>query len=297
MAASLLAQLSDEFSSLAVGGADRVVQVAPPQGRPATGTVFGADLVLTAGHTGGPENGWEVRNGSGGGKTAQYLGGDPATGLSVLRVPGVGVKPLEPAADARVGELVLSLGRTWSGALAVGAGVVSVIGGPLRTGRGRSVDRVLRADVRVHPLGAGGPLLDASGRAAGIATGAYMRGGPLFIPAAIAWRTAETIVAHGGVPRGYLGISAQPVRLPASQRGNRREDFGLLVVGVADDSPAARADVMVGDLLVAFDGRAVAEHEALLSLLTSDRVGTTAALDIIRGGEPRTVQLTVGART
>lgn len=293
---SLLGTLSEELSSLAAGAGDRVVQVGAGRGRPATGTVFAPDLVLTASHGIEPGGGWEVRDAAGAARSGEHLGADPATGLAVLRVPGLDAKPLEPSRDVRVGQIAMALGRTWSGALAVSAGLISVIGGPLRTGRGRSVEQVVRADVRVHPLGAGGPLIDAAGRFVGIATGAFMRGTPLFIPSDIARRTGESIVEHGGVRRGYLGVSAQPVRLPAGQRPDSAQELGLLVVAVADDSPARRAGVLIGDVLVGFDGQPVAEHDALLSLLTADRVGKACALQVIRGGELRIVEVTVGTR-
>lgn len=293
---TLLSQLSEEFSSLVGDASTRVVQVGATRGRPATGTLFAAERVLAPAHAIDHEREVKVRDASGTVLTAQHLGADATTDLAVLHVPGLGGDPLRPATEARLGQLAMSLGRSWSAALVASAGIVSVIGGPLRTARGRSLEQVLRADVRVHPLGAGGPLVDSAGAVLGIATGGFMRGLPLFIPAAIAWRTGESIVAHGGVKRGYLGLSAQPVRLPEALGAERRQQVGLLVFGVADASPAAGAGVLMGDVVVGFDGQAIEDHDGLLALLNGERVGKSLPLEIIRAGQLRTVNVTVGER-
>jgi S1-C subfamily serine protease len=217
---------------------------------------------------------------------------DPATDLAVLRVPGLSAPALPPAPTVRVGSLAVSLGRTWSGALAASVGTVSVVGGPLRTGRGPAIEEVVRADVRVHPLGAGGSLVNANGAALGVATGAALRGLPLFIPGAIAWRVAEALAAQGRIRRGYLGIGAQPVRIPDAQRSGTMPDTGLLVVGVANDSPAART-LLVGDVVVGFDGAPVRHHDHLLARLTGDRVGKTLPIDVIRAGTLKTLSIEV----
>jgi serine protease DegQ len=288
-AGSLLEQFSDQLVSLADGAAASVVQVGGRHARPTTGTVFAPERILVAGHSVVSEGGVEVRAASGETRPAEYAGADPATGLAVLRAPGLTCPALAAGGDARVGQLVLSLGRTWSGALAASAGIVSVVGGPLRTGRRRAIEQVVRADVRVHPLGAGGPLVDAGGRGTGIATGAMLRGLPLFVPAAIAWKIGESIAAHGSPRRGYLGIGAQPVRLPETLRAGRSQEAALIVVGTAAGSPAEQAGILLGDLVVAFDGQPIEDHDALLSLLTADRVGKAIAMEIIRGGDARTL--------
>jgi S1-C subfamily serine protease len=145
----------------------------------------------------------------------------------------------------------------------------------------------------VHPMGAGGPLLDAAGTVLGIATGETIRGLPLFIPGTISWRVADALAAQGRIKRGFLGISAQPVRIPDAQKTGRTQEFGLLVIGVASDSAAART-LLVGDLVVGFDGQVVSHHDDLLTLLTGDRVGKTVPVEVIRGGELKTLQVEVG---
>lgn len=293
----LLTQLSDQLASLVEAAAPGVVQVSGRHGRPATGTVFRKGRVLVPAHAVGRDNELKIGDGEGNLTAAEYLGADPATDLAVLRSEAWTLPAIDrSSAPPRVGQLAVAFGRTWSAALVASAGIVSAIGGPLRTGRGRSVEQVLRADVRVHPFGAGGPLVDASGRALGIATGAFMRGLPLFVPASIAWRVGEAIEAHGGVKRGYLGISAQPVQLGERQRAGRAQGVGLLVIAVAADSPAEQGGLLVGDILVGFDGQPIEDHEVLLSLLSGDRVGKLLPLEILRAGALQAVQVTVGSR-
>jgi S1-C subfamily serine protease len=295
-APTFLEPFSDQLVSVADAAAPRVVHVGGRHLRPATGTVFAPERILVAAHSVDSDSGLVVRDPSGESRPADYVGADPATDLAVLRVPGLAVAPFETAAEPRVGQLVLALGRTWSGALAASVGIVGVVGGPLRTGRGRAIEQVVRADVRVHPLGAGGPLVGVDGRAVAIATGASLRGMPLFVPAAIAWRVGESVSTHGSTRRGYLGVSARPVPLPERLRAGRAQEGGLLVIGTASGSPAEQAGLLLGDVLVGFDGQAVEDHDALLSLLTGERVGKTLGVEIIRGGELRSLQVTVATR-
>jgi S1-C subfamily serine protease len=138
--------------------------------------------------------------------------------------------------------------------------------------------------------------VDAGGRAVAIATGAALLGMPLFVPASIAWKLGNAIAEHGSPRHGYLGISAQPARLPESLRGGSRQETGLIVVGTAAGSPAEQAGLLLGDVVVAFDGQPIEDHESLLSLLSADRAGKAVAIDIIRGGEARKLTVTVGER-
>jgi S1-C subfamily serine protease len=288
----LLGDFSNQLAALVDRASASVVQVRGRHARPSTGTVFAPERVVMVAHALDHRNGLTVRAGDGVPLPAELAGIDPATDLAVLRVPGLAAPAAPPAPAVRVGSLAVSLGRTWSGAVAASAGIVSVVGGPLRTGRGPAIEEVVRADVRVHPLGAGGPLVDAAGAALGVATGATLRGLPLFIPGAIAWRVAGALDAQGRIKRGYLGISAQPVHIPDAQRSGTAQDTGLLVVGVAGDSPAART-LLVGDVVVGFDGEAVRHHDDLVARLTGDRVGKTVPIQVIRGGEVRTLSIEV----
>src|SRR3954468_13710781 len=294
---------SDLLTSFSNGLADAVAIAAPSvvqvQGRrrPASGIVYADNVVVTMVRTLGREDSLHVRRHDGQTLDAELAGWDPTTSLAVLRVPGLGLAPIAPAtAPARVGHLALAVARSWSNNITASAGLVAVIGGPLPTGRRRAIDQVIRTTAPMHDGFAGGAFLDTSGGLIGIATAAAIRGTGVVIPAAIAWKTASTLLEHGSLKRGYLGLAGQPVALPESQRGADGRDHALLVVGVTSGAPAAAAGVLVGDVLLAFDGHPVEGPEQLLDLLLGDRVGKPVTLDLLRGGSSTQVTVTVGER-
>ena len=148
----------------------------------------------------------------------------------------------------------------------------------------------------MHDGFAGGAFLDATGQLIGVATAAAIRGLGVVIPAPIAWKTAATLREHGGVKRGYLGIAGQPAALSKQQQAAHGRVDGLLVVGITAGSPAGDAGVLVGDVLVDFDGHAIHSPEDLLDLLLGDRVGRTVPMRLIRGGALVDATVSVGER-
>jgi S1-C subfamily serine protease len=236
-----------------------------------------------------------VRRPDGETRGAQLAGWDPATNLAVLRVADLQLPPIAAApSPVRPGHLAIALARSWSNALTVSAGVVSVIGGPLRTGRNRGIEQIIRTTAPMHDGFSGGAFVEAGGGLAGVTTAARIRGLGVVIPAGIAWATAASLLEHGQIRRGYLGIAAQPVSVPAA--GDTGERTALLVVNVAAGSPAAAAGVIVGDVLLQFDSHPLESPEGLLDLLTGERVGQEALLKILRGGRPEDVRVVVGER-
>jgi len=296
MTNDLLNNLSNQLADAVAAAAPSVVQV---QGRrrPASGLVYASNVVLTTARALGREDGIHVRRHDGVTLDAELAGWDPTTSLAVLRVAGLDTPAIAPAAEpARVGHLALAVARSWSNAVTASAGLVSVIGGPLPTGRRRAIDEVIRTTAPMHDGFAGGAFLDTSGALIGIATAAAIRGLGVVIPAAIAWKTAATVLEHGSLKRGYLGIAGQAVTLPRNQRGADGREHALLVVGVTAESPAAAAGILVGDVLLEFDGHAVSSPEDLLDLLAGDRVGRKVSLHVRRGSDVADVAVTVGER-
>lgn len=295
MNSTSLVSFSDALADAVAAAAPSVVQVQGGR-RPASGLVFGDEVVLTMVRTLGREDGLHVRRDDGATLDAELAGWDPTTSLAVLRVPGLGATALGPAADsARVGQLTLAVGRSLSNVASASLGIVSVVGGPLRTGRRRAIDRVIRTTAPMHDGFSGGAVLDARGALLGVATSTEIRGTTVVIPASIAWATAATVLEHGRLRRGYLGIAGQPVRLPDHQASGGRSS-ALLVVGVTDGSPAASAGVLVGDVLTDLDGEAIESPEDLLDRLVGDRVGRQVTVRVLRGGVARELPVTVGER-
>src|SRR5205807_4780414 len=198
--------------------------------QPASGLVYAQDLVLTADHVLEREEDLTIQTHDARTLPAQFVGRDPATDLAVLRVADLKLDAAASATEAaRVGQLVLAVGRSSSEGPMASAGIVSAIGGPLRTGRGATLERYIRTDATPYPGFSGGPLIDTQGTVLGITTTGLVSGVALAIPTTIALNIAEILAQQGYVKRGYLGISSQQVQIAASQRAGRTQERGLLI--------------------------------------------------------------------
>jgi serine protease Do len=291
----MLTELSTQMADAVAAVASSVVQVHGRR-RPASGLVYADGVVVTTIHALGREDGLRVRRHDGQVFDGELGGWDPTTNLAVLRVAGLDTPAIVPAtAPARVGHLALAIARSWSNAVTASAGIVSVIGGPLRTGRHRAIDQVIRTTAPMHDGFAGGAFVDTAGGLLGIATAAAIRGLGVIIPTAIVWKTVATVVQHGRIRRGYLGIAGQPVTLPDVQRGEGRAE-ALLIVGVTEGSPAAAAGLLVGDVLVALDAKPVESPQDLMDRLLETQIGRPASLRVLRGGAVVDIPVTVGER-
>lgn len=297
MTTNALTVFSDQVADIVAAAAPSVVQV-HGQRRPASGLVYGTDVVVTTMRALGGEDGLRVRRHDGQVLEAELAGWDPATSLAVLRVGGLDAPAVATGADVpRVGHVAIAVARSWSNAVTASAGIVAVIGGPLPTGRRRSIAEVIRTTAPMHEGFAGGALLSATGQLLGVATASAIRGLGVVVPAAIAWKTAATVLEHGNPKRGYLGLAGQQVTLPANQRGLTGRERAVLVVGVSEGSPAERAGVLVGDALVDVDGRTIESPDDLLDVLAADTIGRIVTLGVLRGGAPAQVAVTVGERS
>jgi serine protease Do len=288
--------LSTELANLTAAAAGAVVQAHGAR-RPASGVVHGPDTIVTTAHAIGREDGLRVRRHDGEAFDADLAGWDPASGIAVLRAPrALDVQPPSIAdVEPRAGHMVVAIARSWSNAVTATTGTVAVVGGPLRTGRRRELLRVIRVTAPMHDGFAGGGVFDSAGRLVGIATAASIRGFGVVIPAAIVWAAAGQVLTSGTPRRGFIGVAVQPVQLPAAQRSSSRER-GLLVMGVTPSSRAEAAGVMVGDVILDVDGRAVEHPSDLLDLLTQRPVGQIVAVRAVRGGSVVDIPITIGER-
>ena len=295
---SALSALSDGMADAVEQVGPKVVRVNGRRRRPASGVVYAPDMVLTASHVLEREEDLSVGTQDGRILPAWFVGRDPSADLAVLRVEGLDFDATTPAeGTARVGQLALALGSSSrSEGPRASLGVVSAVGGPLRTSRGTRLERYIQTDATPYPGFSGGPLIDAQAKVLGIMTAGWARGAALAIPADVAWRVARTLESRGSAKRGYLGILSQPVHLPDAQRSGLTQRGGLLVVGVEDDSPAGLGGVLIGDILATLDDQPVEDTEDLLVLLTGERVGQKVPVNVVRGGELQTLELTIGER-
>lgn len=290
----VLSSLSSQLAHAVEQAAASVVQVAARR-RPAAGLVVAEDLVVT------PAQHFEddpviVRRGDGHTAEGTVLGRSPETGLTVVKVPALGVPPVRPADEPRVGHLAVAVGRTWSGGVFSYVTSIAVVGGPLRTGRASEIPRVIRIASAPHGALSGGALADGDGRALGLITAGAIRGTTVVLPIALAIAAARDVAALGGSQQGFIGISSASVNLPVRQRAGRAQEYGLLISGLVPGSPADSAGLMVGDVIVGFEGDVVQAPEQLLMRLRGDRVGKPATLTIVRGDAVRDVAVTIGER-
>src|SRR5579859_623160 len=207
----ILAALSNQLADAVEQIAPALVRVNGRQRHAASGIVYAPQLILTADHVLEREEELSIETHDGRTLPAQFVGRDPATDLAVLQVADQSLTPAAMAGSARVGQFVLAVGRPASDGPMASFGIVSAVGGPLRSGRGAMLEQYIRTDAIPYPGFSGGPLIDTGGAVLGILTTGLLNGVALAVPAAISWRIASTLASHGSIARGYLGISCQPV--------------------------------------------------------------------------------------
>ena len=294
---NVLLDLQTELAGLVEATGPAVVRVQARRG-PASGVLWSADgLVVTAHHVVEWDEGLEVGLADGSSVAARLLGRDPTTDIALLKVEASGL--LAPgwadASSARVGHLAVALSRPGRSVRA-SLGMVSVRGDSWRSPAGGRLDVYVQTDIARHPGFSGGLLVLASGEAAGVNTSGLLRGTSLVVPASTVKRVVESLLAHGQVRRGYLGVGTYAVRLPERLARELQQPTALLIVSVEDDGPAARAGLHLGDVLVTFDGQAVRQPGDLLPLLEESRVGASVIARIVRAGEAKDVNVEVALR-
>ena len=290
--------LSGELAAVVEAGAPAVVRV---EGRPrgaSSGVCWSADgLVVASHHAVDAEE--EVPVGLADGRTvaAKVVGRDPGRDLVVLRVEAQGLVPPRwaEAGAARVGHLVLGLSRPGRAARAQ-LGILGAVAGPWRSPAGGRLERYLESDLALHPGFSGGLLLGADGAALGVNTAGLLRGTSLAVPAETVRRVVESVLARGRVRRGYLGIGTQSVALTPDLRGRLGQPAALIVLSVQPESPAARAGLLLGDVLLKAGGETLTHPGALLPALDEERVGEEVALEVLRAGQTLSVPVVVGER-
>jgi S1-C subfamily serine protease len=295
---TVLETLSDDLAGAVERVGASVVAIHARRRIPSSGVIWSPGVIVTASHTLQREDDISVTLGTGDKVPATLGGRDPATDIAVLRFDSNAAAATIDSADSlRVGQLVLALGRPGP-AVTAALGIVSALGGEWRTWQGGRIDRFVRLDLSIYDGFSGGPLVDGAGRVLGLNTSALSRSAALTIPASTVSRVAEQLKTTGRVKRGYIGVAGQPVRIPDDlvRSLSLSQEIGLMVVGVDDGGPAHTAGVLLGDVVITFDGDAVQDPGELLAALAGDRVGTAVEIGLVRAGRRETVRVTVGER-
>ena len=306
--------LLDAYSQAVVGAAEKIspsvvkIEVAQAAGRSRSGEprerqgggsgfVFTPDgLILTNSHVVHDARRIDVSLADGRRFPAHTIGDDPATDLAVIRIgvpsndaPSLVAAPLGDSQKLRVGQLAIAIGNPYGFQYTVTAGVVSALGRSLRSYSGRLIDDVIQTDASLNPGNSGGPLVTSDARVVGVNTATIM--GAQGLCFAIGINTAKFVAGRllhdGRIRRSYIGVEAQtaPLHRRLVRFYDLQQESGVFVMSVADGSPAQKAGLREGDVIIALDGKPVAGVDDLHRLLTDARVGVSSSLTVLRWTE------------
>jgi len=231
---------------------------------------------------------------------AVLAGRDTGTDIAALKIEGLESPAAQPGDgdSVKAGELALVLGRSPDSGPNASLGVISAVSGPWRTWRGGQLDNYIRLDATLFPNTSGGAVVDLRGHLLGIATSGLSRIAGLAIPASSVNRVVDTLIAKGHVPRGYLGIGAQPVGIPEALRAqlSLSAKSGIMVVKVEPGGPADQAGLLLGDILVNLGDATLEEFDDLQSVSGSGIIGKRVKARVIRAGKLQEIEITIGER-
>jgi S1-C subfamily serine protease len=229
---------------------------------------------------------------------AELIGDDPETDLAVIRIHASGLKAVEMGDSnlLQTGQLVVAIGNPYGFQATVTAGVVSSLGRSMRARTGRLIDNVIQTDAALNPGNSGGPLVNSRGEVIGVNTAVILpaQGVCLAIPINTAKFVAIRLIAYGKVKRSYIGVGGQNVLLhKRTQRmHNLSNTGGVLVMNVAEKSPAERAGVWQGDVIVRYGDLPISTIDDLHRILTEDHIGVRSEITVLRAEELHVVPIT-----
>lgn len=326
-----LQNLSNEITTIIEAVSPAIVRVEGRRRLGSTGVVWsGEGIVVTAHHT--LERDEDIQIGLIDGRVipATLVGRDPRTDLAVLRVEDALPTTTwhDNTTPLQVGHLALALGRP-SADVQASLGIIRAIhenhigenrprrgehpakrhggrrgehgagrGGRRHGGwhRGPSFSPIVHTDITLYPGFSGGPLLDTNGVVRGINTSGMFRNTNLLIPVNTVRSTVEALLSHGRIRRAYLGVAVQPVHIAHAQHENAGQDGGLIVFSVEADSPAEKAGVLQGDILLSVNDTPLYGMDDLLQTLNTQGTNAAISLKLLRAGKIKTVKATIGER-
>jgi S1-C subfamily serine protease len=299
--AAIWRELSVSFAEMVNSLQNSIVAVQGGGRSTSSGVLWRPGIIVTVRHSLRRTEGIKViHRSSENAISATLIGSDRGTDLAVLRVDSVALEAATPTEDQdqRVGDLVLSVGRSGLGDISASAGIIARIGGAWRTWQGGNIDRLIRPDVTIYVGQAGSALVDRRGQVLGINTTALARSAVITVPVRTIDRVVHSIIERGHVPRPYLGLGMQAVPVPESIRGQIPQDAGqiLLVMHLAPAGPGTQGGLLVGDLVISLNGEFVDSVPEFQHRIANLDIGASVSLDVIRGGNKMTLTLNVGDR-
>ena len=299
MSAELIA-LSNALAQATDGAASSTVAVHTEARGSSSGVVWRPGVIVTAEHALRRDEDIQVTLPDGRVVAAVLAGRDDSTDLAVLKCPEA-ASPIAASADiaaVKPGSLALVVGRTRASGPVAALGAVSLVVSERRTWTGTSLAPYIRLDVGLQPTAVGGAVLDAHGQAIGMATPRFARFGAIAVPAPAVNRVVDALLQKGRIPRGYLGVGLQPVRLPEALRQTlqRQDKTAAIVLDVEPNSPAQKAGMVIGDILVALAGHPVVRLEDIHAQLSAESIGKSLPVTFVRGGALQEASIVVAER-
>jgi S1-C subfamily serine protease len=233
--------------------------------------------------------------------SAALAGRDASTDLVVLKCAEATSAVAAETSDLstiKPGSLALVVGRTRASGPVAALGAVSLVVAERRAWTGTALAPYIRLDIGLQPTAVGGAVVDAHGQIIGIATPRFARFGAIAVPSPIVNRVVDTLLQKGHIPRGYLGVGLQPVRLPDTLRRTLKSEdkTAAIVLEVEPGGPAHKAGVVIGDIFVALAGQAITRLEDVHRQLGAESIGKSLALKFVRGGALQEANIVVGER-
>ncbi|WXG44678.1 MAG: trypsin-like peptidase domain-containing protein [Promethearchaeati archaeon SRVP18_Atabeyarchaeia-1] len=290
----ILRSLSDATVDVISKVSPSVVSVQSGMGG-GTGVVWSSDgYIVTANHVMHRAHSVKVGLGDGGQIDAKVVGRDPYTDVALLKIDGNEFTSVElgDSDEIKVGEFVLALANAFNRQPAATSGIVTSVRSPLRGMRGMSMENAIVTDARLNPGYSGGPLIDASGRMVGMNT-AFAWGRGIAIPINTIKNVVERLMKGGEVKRAFLGILMNPIPIPSEVTKETKidQDRGLMVLQIEPGSPAKKAGIAFGDIIVRATDKPIRDIPDLTQLLSEDMIGKKSKFVVLRG--EKLVELTV----
>ncbi|MEK6796797.1 MAG: trypsin-like peptidase domain-containing protein [Spirochaetota bacterium] len=269
-------------------------RIPPPEdnseGGSGSGFIFTPDgFIITNSHVVHGANAIDALLPSGERHEAEIIGDDPHSDIAVIRIHGASALPYAPLGDSRklrVGQLVIAIGNPYGFQSTVTAGVISALGRSFRSRSGRLIDNIIQTDASLNPGNSGGPLVTSHGEVIGVNTAiiSAAQGICFAIPSASAEFSALHLMREGRIRRGYLGIGGQdvPLHRKVIRYFELPVEHGIRIISMEKGTPASRAGLIIGDIIVAFNDHAIDSVDSLHRVLGEDTIGKKCVVTVIR---------------